>query len=577
MGNSGSIIIMRRSSAHKSSARSTFQIASRFIALLVMLPGFSVRADDGVDSFLAGLDAVAVGKFEEGALALGKAAEANPAVANWHLDRAIALMLIGRGDEAHDAISIAEKLDSRSSEIHLRSIARAMMFDPKLPESPAQPVKELAYSPKLLVAIMGTKSPKEPERARARLAIEEVVRELAKEQRGGVEGIKALYGVKRYREALALVDAALVKRPGDGVLLGFAGHCKLGLKDFGESRQSYTEGLRVFPTEAGYLIGRARCEIALGAIEPAEGDLALASRVGFKAYSTLLAEAQQLLAAAKGKEQQGVERPSRAEQYTRELSGLQLDIRDHPDEVQYLLALSQFYLQPMAVCEVTLNGTVIKARVPCGKMELSKATEALERAVKIAPDQSAVLLQQARVRFAHRQPDEMMALAQRALDNGAMDLEIAVAYLQYDSDGAKWRTAQATKLRAPGYFRDVLLPNGKFEKMYFGPSVNDFNRADGLDRTAKEMHAQATRGLEFLQKQTADRTDPQGKAIHAMTNAYHDAWFTNVDGAIAAAEEALGFDPANVHALRFLISAYKSKGSPKVKQYQAMLGEIERQ
>lgn len=544
--------------------------------LLALMAAHPARGDDGVDSFLAGLDALSDGKFEEGAKSLGQAADANPQVAARQLDRAIALMTVGRGDEARDALAIAEKLEPRNSEIRFWSKGRALLFDPTLPATPVTPVKELPYSPKLILAIMGTKSNNTAEQARARAAIEEVVRELAREKRTGLDGINALYAVHRYREALALVDAKLVSRPRDGVLLGFAGHCKLGLKEFAASRQSYTEALRIYPMEGGFLIGRARCEIAQGSIAPAEIDLALATRVGARQYNALLAEAQQLLAGAKTKAPKAVDPPSRGEQYTREMSALQLDIRDHPDQVECLLALSRFYLQPTAICEITLNGKTFNARVPCGKMERDRARDAQARAVKLAPDDPAVLLQQARVDFAEGQLDEMMASAQRALDKGAMDLEVAVAYLQYDADGAKRRTAEAKKLRDWGFFRKERLDNGMWINKYHGPSADDYARADGLERNAKIMHEQATHGLELVQKQTAAANDPHSKAIHSMTNAYHDAWLTNVDEAIAAAEEALTFEPANAHALRFLVSAYKSKQSPKAKEYQAMLEEIER-
>ena len=389
-----------------------------------------------------------------------------------------------------------------------------------------------------------------------------------------MEGARALYEAKRYREALAVIDALRVQRPQDASLMAYAGHCKLGLGDHKTARDSYTEALGIRPPEAGCLIGRARCEIALGSPGAAEADIALARRVGAKDAAAVLAEAEGLLAKVKANGQGAGERQIRREQYTRELCSIELEIRDHPKDAQKLLALVRFHLEPTAVCDVTLAGIPTKARVPCGKMDVASAADALARATKMAPDQPLVLLHQARLEFARGRLDDMMVSAERALAKNTVDLEIAVAYLEYDSSVAKGMSAEAQQLRAPGTTWYTDNPDGTRTQHYRGPSADAYTRADALDAKAKALRAKATHALEVLQALTAGRVDTQAQVTGHMGDAYHDLWFGNLDGAIRAAETALALDTVNLHALRFLIAACGKAGSARAAHYRAVLDEI---
>lgn len=559
--------------------RSTTGIAS--VVAVLLMPALvqvaqAAQAGDGVSDFIGGLEAMADGKFQKAADLLGKAAGAKPDAAVRQLDWGIALMLSGQGNAARDALAQAAKLEPQRADAKAWSQAREIVFDRVTPEIPP-PSKDVPYAAKLMLGALGTLSPKEDQRARATTAIEEVARDLAREQRNGLEAVKAFYGGGRYREALEVIDAARAKQLAPaGAYLAYAGHCKLGLGEHGAAREAYTLAIRVLPPDAGCLVGRARCEISLGALDAAQEDLALARRAGGEAAAAVLAEAAQLLSKAKADGGKPGPRSIRREEYTRERCRLQLDVRDRATKVEPLLALSRFYLEPVASCDVTLGGVLQNARVPCGKMDVPRADEMLARAVKLAPDDPSVILQQARLEAVRSLPEQMMKTADRALVGGAIDLEMAVLYLQYDVRESKRAAAEAERIRnTPSGNRKELDDDGKFRMKYFGPSADDFARARDLEQRAKALRDNAPRALEVLRKKVGDGADPASQATRRLIEAYDAFRAGNMEAATRAAQQALAIDPVNVHALRFLISAYGMTKSPLAKQYRAILDEVD--
>ncbi len=169
-----------------------------------------------------------------------------------------------------------------------------------------------------------------------------------------------------------------------------------------------------------------------------------------------------------------------------------------------------------------------------------------------------------------------MTFAQRAMSKDTIDLETAVAWMRFDSALAKEKSAEAERLANPPPKTWYWKAAGTtYIKVYVGRDP-DFEGADKLNRHAKELRAQATRGLELLQKQTASSTLPRDQVTAHMVDAYHDFWFGNLDGAIESAEKAVAIDPVNEHALRFLVLTCGKAKSPKAKQYKAILDEVER-
>lgn len=584
-----------------STARRARSVASRLAAILSLLSAMSAsaRASEPVDDLLAGLHATAEGQFEHAIPPLNKATTAESGHAAWQLDRAIALMLSGHDQEAQAALTLAAKLDPQNEDVSVWQLAHAgltgrklpplemsggvrlptpgpmeMLFDPSLPPIHL-PTSSVSYANKLLLSIMGLRSANTDERTKARNAIEDVARQFARDQASGIDTAKALYALGRYRQALGLLEPMLLSNKGNGTVLAYTAHCKLALADYSEARSVYTEALRVFQTQAGCFIGRARCEIALHSLEAAELDLTVAKRINDPNAAALLVEADKLLATQKTRGPASSEPLIRREQDQRELCRIELDARDHPDDVADRLALVRFYLRPTAPGDLTIDGHPIRAIVPCGSMDVASAAAVLSQAVKLAPDRPDVLLEQARVAYAQDHRDQMMVFARQAMSKGAIDLEMGVAWMRFDSNLAKEKSAQAATLANPPAGTWYWKPAGTtYVRVYTGRSP-DFPGADALNRQAKELRAEATRGLELLQKQTASSTLPRDRVIADMVDAYHDFWFGDLDGAIESGEKAQAIDPFNEHVLRFLVATCGKAKSPKVKQYKAILDELE--
>ncbi len=554
-------------------ARSAILLLFTTVAFATISFATIARADD-VDSFLAGLDALAAGRYEDAAAALGKAAEARPSAVR-HLDHGVALFMLGKSDEANDAFEKARALGD-SDDLRVWSIARQMMFEPTLPDMNRLPKDDLPYSKQLLVAVLGMRSPNSEEKARARTAVTEAMRQFVEGQRGGIETVKALYGARRYPEALARLGPLLKRAPDDGVTLAYSAHCKLGMNDFAGARADYTAALRALPLDSGCYIGRARSAAMLGAIVAARADAELARRIDARQYPAQLAEVEALL--AKGNASAAADPPSasRAEPYTRELTRLLLAVRTAPGDFAPLLALSDFHLQPVAPCEITLGGVLQTLRVPCGPMNVRAAEDAFARAAKLAPDHPRVVLQQARLQLAERQLDDMIKNAQKAFAQDTTDLDIAVAALHYNADAANRAIAEVKQIRSAGKFVERLNDQGRFEKFWVGPTADDYRRADELEAHAKTTRENATLALQLLQKQAKAADDPHSKFTVHMVNAYHDLWYRNLPGAIEAAESALAIEPGNEHALRFLVDACAAAKSAKAETYRAMLKEVQR-
>jgi Tfp pilus assembly protein PilF len=548
-------------------------VASLF-ALFLATASCAHAAED-TDPFIAGLDAMASGAFDQAAKRFGDAAKTKPDALMPQLDRGVALFVLGNNNDARDAFAQASKIDSQNGDLRVWSLARAMMFDSAMPML-LLPSENVPYSRQLLSTIVSRKSADESGQAKIKTTIEDIARKFARDQRNGLVAIKAYYGDERYHDALALIDPLLVKQPHDNALLAYAGHCKLGLKDYEGSRQSYTESLHVTPLEPGCLIGRGRCEIHLGALEPAEVDLTLARQINDKSMSGLLSEADDLLSKAKAQHSAAAPPPTRREQYTRELCRLQLDVRDHPKDAGPLAALVQFYLEPTAVCQITLDGAVIQARVPCGKMELDNADRIVAQAVKMAPDQPDVILQQARVYYAQGRLDQMKIWANRAMTKSVMDPELAGIYLDYDNYTARGEEGQANALTSGGQFYDSYdFSKGSWVKTYVGPNANAFTRADELRKQAKSLRDDAVRPLQLLQKLTANKSDASSRAANHMVDSYFDYWNGNLNGAIQNAQSALAVDPVNVLAVRFLIVCGKKGNVPVLEKYRALYKQLD--
>jgi tetratricopeptide (TPR) repeat protein len=200
----------------------------------------------------------------------------------------------------------------------------------------------------------------------------------------------------------------------------------------------------------------------------------------------------------------------------------------------------------------------------------------LDRAIKLAPDDPGVALQQARLELARNRPAAMMTLANRALAVGQSDLDVAIAYASHARHEAGQMEASARKLRSGGHFIDTRLHNGAWTKTYVGPTADDYARADELERTAREWRTNAAHALDVLQTQLAGRTDSASRVTLHIAEAFRRVGTRDATGAIESAERALALDPTNGYALRLLSEAYGRTGSPKARAIKAALDEVNR-
>jgi Tfp pilus assembly protein PilF len=547
-------------------------------AVLVIVTTTTNIYGQAVDAYLGGLDALVAGKYQQACDLLGKAAGDKPESAVFQLDYGVALLMASRGNDARDAFARAQKIDGQRADVKLWQLAHTALFAPPAPPNLAAPPPDLSapYAMKVIVASYGTKSPDAGERAKARTALEEAASEYAVSHRNGIEAATALYEAKRYEDALKLLTAISAKTPADSVAKAYAGHCRLALRDYAGARETYTTSLVLVSTQPAALLGRARCEITMGALDAAEADLALVRRINSRTMAASLAEAEQLLAKAKSQPQKSAGLTNRGEQYTRELCRLELDSAAHPNEAKYQVAISRFFLQPTAVCDLTVGGTAMRGRVPVGKKEYERATAALERAKKVRPNDAEVAIQESRLAASRGQLDFGVSFANPALERGMSDLEMSVGYMQYARTTSADLLAEASRIRNKLVWRsDIRLPNGDWDPpRYHGPSADELRYANELTAKANEFRAKATYAFQVLEKQYAGGKEAAQIVNHRMAVAYQQLWAGDRAAATRTAEEAFAADPLNEHVLRFLKEAYGTADSARARQVRASLDEV---
>jgi tetratricopeptide (TPR) repeat protein len=108
---------------------SSFATERRALAAALFFTA-AARAQEAQSRFVEGLQLLASGKFEQAAEAFGKAVDADAKVAAYHLDRAVALMLLERGADAKRSLARAAELEPKNGDVQVWSHARLLMFEP---------------------------------------------------------------------------------------------------------------------------------------------------------------------------------------------------------------------------------------------------------------------------------------------------------------------------------------------------------------------------------------------------------------------------------------------------------------
>lgn len=589
-----------------------------YLVLALVIFSFGVWADEANDPFFEGVDQLANGKFEAAADLFDKAIAGNPQLAAYHLDRGIAMMALDRGDEATQSLARAVQLDPKNADVRVWAHARLLMFDPTT-QGGSPPYGITPYATKLINAAMAYGTPHRPEeRVSAKAAIAQIVKDFGWRQAGqagadvSLKRVTAMYVAKEYQQCLAFIDRLRAQGPLTTAILGYSAHCRLGLKDYQGARSEYTQALKAFPVTAGWLIGRAKCEIAMGSLRDAEYDFKLAdaidpmltakftadsqkeleeakSKVVTEAPADLLAQLKQSIAENKPNDDQPLkiaEKLMRArnaaryedlEEYTREYARLQTAVNADPKNVDKLVALAKFLIVPTVTREVAIAGVDATAAIPCGDANNARGKEALAAAARIAPENPAVVLQEILYFHAISDMTDMMACVNHAISAGTNELDICVLNLEYYTDQADRAANEAIRLRTPTFTSSEHQEGNKLVRVVtrHDPTPADLARANELDAQSQQLRIQAHAPLGRLMDGLKDATDPASKTKYQLALAHEDRWRGHYEESIKAAHAALASSPYDLDTINFLIELAPMVGQKELgNHYQDFLNNI---
>jgi tetratricopeptide (TPR) repeat protein len=599
--------------------RETMMRLQRFnVVLALILLSFSVRADEANDRFFEGIDQLANGKFDAAADLFDKAIAGNPQVAAYHLDRGIAMMALDRGDQATQSLARAVQLDPKNADVRVWAHARLLMFDPTT-QGGSPPYGITPYATKLINAAMAYGTPHRPEeRVSAKAAIVQIAKDFGWRQAGqagadvSLKRIVAMYQAQEYRQCLAFIDRLRAQGPLTPAILGYSAHCRVGLKDYQGARGEYTLALKAFPVTAGWLIGRAKCEIAMGSLRDADADFALSalidpkltakftadsqkeldearSKIPKESPAELLALLKQSVAANKPNDEEPLKlaeklmrlryaaRNEDPEEYTREYARLQIAVNGDPQNVDKLVAFAKFLIVPTVTRKVAIAGTDATAAIPCGTADNARAKVMLGAAAKIAPENPGVVLQEVLYFHAVNDFKDMIACVNHAVEAGQANLDICVLHLEYYTELADQQTNEAIRLRTPTYTSSQHREGNKIvtTTVEHDPTPADLARADQLDALSTQLRIRAHKPLEAFIARLQNAADPASKAQYQLALAHDFRWRGKYEQAIQAAQGALASAPYDLDTLNFLIDLTPQMGHKDLGNgYQDFLNNI---
>ena len=565
------------------------------IVLVVGAISITIRADEANDRFLAGIDQLANGKFDSAAESFDKAIAANSAVASYHLDRGIVMMILERGDQAEQSLARAAKLEPKNPDVRVWAHARLLIFDP-MTQGGSPPYTATPYARNLIDAAMADSPHRPLERARAKATIRQIAQDFGWRQLGqmGADAsfnrVKAMYEAGQYRQCLAFIDRLRSQSAVEPSILGYNAHCRLALNDFQGAREYYNHALKSFPLTASWIIGRARCEIAMGSLRDAEADLALARLIDPKmadAYTgtsqkelseaqsksvkespaALLASLKQAVAESKSSDEElfaiagklmrarMATRYDDSEEYTREYGRLRTAMNTEPQNVDKLVALGKFLIVPTVTRKAAMEGVDAMVQIPCGAPNASEAAPLLAAAAKLAPRDPRVMIQQTLLFHSLSRYKDMLAWANQAISAGVADLDVCVIYLLYYTELADQLTNQAIILRTPTYTSSEHREGNKIvtTTTRHDPTPADLAKAAELDKQSQQLRTLARAPLDDFAAKLKNSNELFSRVRYQLALAHEYRWRGKYELAIKAAQEALALSPYDIDTLNLLI------------------------
>lgn len=577
----------------------------------VARPAAAQNNDAGRTDYVEGLQAMASGNFPDAAAALKRAIDANDENADYHVARAVALMMQedGRGSKPH--LDRAGRLDARHEPRTVWQYAWTIMFDQynmnrqppygsKLPY--ARDAIEIVVPYSSLIANQRPAA----ERLAALKKIQDVAARYAWHELSKPVNLQALRGAvnklyadRKYAECLAMTNRLLAGNPTDNGLRSIAAGCRLALGDLAGARDIYTEVLRVSPTDAAMLLGRAIAAARMGSLPTASTDWTLAQQINAKLAAGYKAEIERHLANASAnapkatpaqlmtqlKAAAASESPDQllsrgrslvladlstrlyvGEVYTQHLARLQFAADSDANNVDKQVALAAYCIEPTAdVPNRLAPGKTGRARV--GAADLPRAERALNNALRINPKHTGALTQQGLLLVALKKPNDMIKAVEYAISLGAMNLDLAKMYMDYYQTLAAQLEAEAANLRSPKSHTEDRSDGRYLVTVY--PSKADLARAAELDRQAAEYRRQSVGPLNQV------RNKEKGAVTGHLADAEYHRLLGKYNDALASAQAALNLDAWNLEAHEFFVDLCPKIGQmPVAVEHQDILDNI---
>ena len=585
---------------------------------LLFAAALSMAAEAGKNEFVGGLDLLTNEKWSDAAASFRKAVEADDENAIYYLHMGVALTMSGDSPGAKAAFSRAGKLEPRNGDVLVWSYARLQMYE-STAFGGSPPYKSAPYGRKLCDNAIAYGSPRGGEaKEKAWRVIVDIAKQFAWAQlgKGGAvavtgDRVEELYKAGKYQDCLDLLNKLRAAGPIDWRMTGFSAHCKLALGDVAGAREEYTAALRIAPLSAGYLIGRARTEIAMGALRDADADFALSRQIDPDLTDRFIKDAEKLLAAARARQTdatpaklwadlkaaavsdtspdqlvpiadqlnraRGGLRYVRDEEYTREQTRLQIVINQSPGQSQPFVDMATFLLNPTVKRKVSLPNVDATARIPCGQSNTARAETYLTEALKIDPKHTGAMEQTALLYLTNGKFNDMIAWVQKALDAGVNTVDLSKMYLDYYTMLANNLASEAAALRSPTITHEDRHEGNQIVtyQITTPPTAWALARAAQLDRQANEYRSKSCLPMQALARQLKDSSAPIDQINYLLANAHYYFWLGKYDDAIASAQKALAIDPYDLETLSYLVDTCPKVGMKDLAtQYQDQLNNM---
>lgn len=585
----------------------------------LLLASMAYAQDAGKKPFVLGLDHLANERWSDAQKAFADAVASDDENAVYQLHLGIGATMANDAPTAKAALARARKLDPRNPDAEVWDYARRMMYEPTA-FAGSPPYRKTRYAATLIDNAIFYGPQEHPDnRAAAWKKITAVAKEFGWAQLGKgnaqpvmTERAIELYKAGKWQECLDLINNLRAAGPIDAVMYGYSAHCKLGLKDYQGSRDEYTIALRQIPRGTGYLIGRAQSCANLGAFRDAVADYDLARQIdpatvdryardessarerfgatGQPNISAAVLWQQLKQAAAERKPDDQLiaiadqlyrvrtgDRYVRDEEYTRELTRLFIPVGRDQNNAAAHVAIATFLCNPTVTRKVAIANVDATARIPVGAADPNRAIAHINAALQLDPRHAGAAEQMAIAMLELKKPDEMIKWVHKALDAGALTLDLSAMHLDYYTTLANNLNAQASDLRAPKIrFEDRHEGNMIVTyRITTNPTAADLARADELDRQAKAYRQKAVVPIETFAGKLKNSTRAGDQAEYFLANAHYYQSLAKYDAAVAAAKKALEFDPYYLEALSYLIDLCPKVGLGALAvQYQDQLNNM---